>query len=150
MKLLGWEIISRRAAAERYDAALEREKDKNRAEGRARNLQTEVDSLRTDLENCDGERRQGYELLKYARVATAEAQARSELAERVVQSQAGSIETAMRSNEHLVKAMMEMRRVGFGLIADVLKEDAGPAKSVDKEDQDAVDENPEEHAKEFG
>lgn len=123
------------------------EKDRTHREGlwqQTGELTKKLADARDELEICDADRMKGYDLLKECRL-------RAELAERSLTAAQAHAAALQGSNDKLVQTMMEMRRAGYGLIADVLKEDLQDgAKSVDEEDEDAVKEDPAVAAKELG
>ena len=70
-------------------------------------------------------------------------QARAQSAERVVDSQNQHIATLDASNQKLIDTVVEMRRVGFGLLTDLEHMDlTGAGGSVAEDDEAAIVENP--------
>lgn len=133
MKLFGWELLSPKDAAA---------------------IKADVEHAASELERWRTIANARREIADGWQQSGADARGRAELAEHTAREQARTIaalqtsnDTLMASNDRLVQAMMEMRRVGYGLIKDIEGDDdlQDGAKSVDEEDEDAVLAAPEDH-----
>lgn len=146
MKFFGVEVITPALAAQREARRLQLAADLDNAVGVGIRLGNEKAALLSRFELTDRERMEAYELLKEARAARDAAAARADLADRVVTAQSAHVESLQKSNDKLVEAMMEMRRIGYGLIRDVLDENlSADATSTTDEDEDAVERDPDTH-----
>jgi len=72
------------------------------------------------------------------RTGRAEATKRAETAELIARGQAKHIEALQRSNDKMLSAITDMRRVGFALPLDIADPDPEGLTSVDQDDRHAV------------